>query len=157
MTNNIQKAFKTKSKLRGMADGGHVDSRILGSGMAQRAGSALQGRRAQLEAAIDAASGAPPPTAPVAADRAKKPEKKGALRAFFGLADGGKVKGKGGPTDDKVGPVMLSDGEYVLPADTVKIVGRDKLDALRLATHDFVDDRNKPKAFSLRKMADGGV
>lgn len=158
MTNNIQKAFKTKSKLRGMADGGHVDSRILGSGMAQRAGSALQGRRAQLEAAIDAASGAPPPpTAPVAADRAKEPEKKGALRSFFGLADGGKVKGKGGPTDDKVGPVMLSDGEYVLPADTVKIVGRDKLDALRLATHDFVDDRNKPKVSSLRKMADGGV
>jgi hypothetical protein len=157
MTNNIQKAFKTKSKLRGMADGGRVDSRIFGSGMAQRAGSALQGRRAQLEAAIDAASGAPPPTAPVAADRAKKPEEKSTLRSFFGLADGGKVKGKGGPTDDKVGPVMLSDGEYVLPADTVKIVGRDKLDALRLATHDFVDDRNKPKVSSLRKMADGGV
>jgi hypothetical protein len=157
MTNNIKKAFKTKSKLRCMADGGHVDPRILGSGMAQRAGSALQGRRAQLEAAIDAASGAPPPPAPVAADRAKKPEEKSTLRSFFGLADGGKVKGKGGPTDDKVGPVMLSDGEYVLPADTVKIVGRDKLDALRLATHDFVDDRNKPKVSSLRKMADGGV
>jgi hypothetical protein len=79
---------------------------------------------------------------------------KSKLRA---MVDGGKVKGKGGPTDDKVGPVMLSDGEYVLPADTVKVVGRDKLDALRLATHDFVDDRNKPKASSLRKMADGGV
>ncbi|WP_333725273.1 hypothetical protein, partial [Listeria monocytogenes] len=37
------------------------------------------------------------------------------------LADGGKVKGKGDPTDDKVGPVALSDGEYVLPADTVDI------------------------------------
>lgn len=90
MTNNIQKAFKTKSKLRGMADGG-------------------------------------------------------------------KVKGKGGPTDDKVGPVMLSDGEYVLPADTVEIVGRDKLDALRLATHDFVDEDNKPKVSGLRKMANGGT
>lgn len=31
---------------------------------------------------------------------------------------GGDVKGPGGPTEDKVGPVMLSDGEYVLPADT---------------------------------------
>lgn len=239
--NNIQKAFKTKSKLRGMADGGQVDPRVLGSGMAQRAGSALQGRRAQLDAAIDAASGAPPPrpapTVPVTAAPAKKPEEKSALRSFFGLADGGspadvdrimnsrdmsiftpqemktfnamgqaamadaaqmqdvglkagqqatdmglsaatqpqfaspaddmappeteladggKVKGKGGPTDDKVGPVALSDGEYVLPADTVEIVGRDKLDALRLATHDFVDDSNKPKVSGLRKMANGG-
>lgn len=236
--NNIQKAFKTKSKLRGMADGGQVDPRVLGSGMAQRAGSALQGRRAQLDAAIDAASGAPPPRSaptPVTAAPAKKPEEKSALRSFFGLADGGspadvdrimnsrdmsiftpqemktfngmgqaamadaaqmqdvgvqagqaalaaarpaelpavgtddmappeieladggKVKGKGGPTDDKVGPVALSDGEYVLPADTVDIVGRDKLDALRLATHDFVDDGNKPKVSGLRKMANGGT
>lgn len=225
--NNIQKAFKTKSKLRGMADGGQVDSRVLGSGMAQRAGSALQGRRAQLDAAIDAANAAPAP--------AKKPEEKSALRSFFGLADGGssadvdrimnsrdmsiftpqemktfngmgqaamadaaqmqdvgvqagqaalaaarpaelpavgtddmappeieladggKVRGKGGPTDDKVGPVALSDGEYVLPADTVDIVGRDKLDALRLATHDFVDEDNKPKVSRLRKMANGGI
>lgn len=231
--NNIQKAFKTKSKLRGMADGGQVDPRVLGSGMAQRAGSALQGRRAQLDAAIDAASGAPPPR-PAPTAPAKKPEEKSTLRSFFGLADGGspadvdrimnsrdtsiftpqemktfnamgqaamadaaqmqdvgvqagqaalaaarpaelpavgtddmappeieladggKVKGKGGPTDDKVGPVALSDGEYVLPADTVEIVGRDKLDALRLATHDFVDDSNKPKVSGLRKMANGG-
>lgn len=235
--NNIQKSFKTKSKLRGMADGGQVDSRVLGSGMAQRAGSALQGRRAQLDAAIDAASGAPPRPAPTpaAAAPAKKPEGKSALRSFFGLADGGspadvdrimnsrdmsiftpqemktfngmgqaamadaaqmqdvgvqagqaalaaarpaelpavgtddmappeieladggKVRGKGGPTDDKVGPVALSDGEYVLPADTVDIVGRDKLDALRLATHDFVDEDNKPKVSRLRKMANGGI
>ena len=199
MTSNIQKAFKTKSKLRAMADGGPVRPvpEMLGSGMVQRAGSALQGRRAQIDAAIDAASGASPPrpapTAPVtAAPAKKKPEEKSALRSFFGLADGGstsdvdwamgsrgtnrfassaddmappeleladggKVKGKGGPTDDKVGPVMLSDGEYVLPADTVEIVGRDKLDALRLATHEFVDDRNKPKVSGLRKMANGGV
>lgn len=236
--NNIQKAFKTKSKLRGMADGGQVDPRVLGSGTVQRAGSALQGRRAQLDAAIDAAERgeAPPQTPnPTTTAPAKKPEKKSALRSFFGLADGGspsdvdrimnsrdmsifspqemktfknmsqaamadaahmqdvgvqagqaalaaarpaelpavgtddmgppeieladggKVKGKGDPTDDKVGPVALSDGEYVLPADTVDIVGRDKLDALRLATHDFVDDSNKPKVSGLRKMANGGT
>lgn len=352
--NNVQKAFKTKSKLRCMADGGQVDPNILGSGMAQRAGAALQGRRAQLDAAIDAASnGDPPPQrpapTPATAAPAKKPEEKSALRSFFGLADGGqvfkntvggvptftdakaatagakaytpgqgggtfsvvgmepeqkqqmadaaaqrqaaanapttlggrldaalgklnsplatagapsstptlgsqldaaigrtqgvsspqvpatgapandvnrimnsrdmstfsprekasfssmssnanamaaqnadlglsalrtpsiptdtvlpsqlqqdyqdffgladggKVKGKGGPTDDEVGPVMLSHGEYVLPADTVDIVGRDKLDALRLATHDFVDPKNKPKTSGLRKMADGGT
>lgn len=46
----------------------------------------------------------------------------------------GPVRGPGGPTDDKV-PAMLSDGEYVLPADTVKAVGVDKLNALRDATH----------------------
>lgn len=67
------------------------------------------------------------------------------------FADGGKVSGKGGPTDDAVGPVMLSDGEYVLPADTVQAIGRDKLDALRDATHTFV----KPKS-GLRGMANGG-
>lgn len=356
--NNIQKAFKTKSKLRGMADGGQVrpTPEMLGSGMAQRAGAALQGRQAQIDAAIDAAErgespapAAPAPAAPTPAAPSKKPEEKSALRSFFGfadggqifksdvggvptftdakaasptakaytpgqgggtfsvvgmepaqkqqmadsaaarqaaasapttlggrldaalgklssplatagapsstptlgseldaaigrtkgvtspqtpatgapandvnrimnsrdmstfsprekasfnamasnansiaaqnvdlglsasrtpgiptdtvfpsqlqqdyqdffgLADGGKVKGKGGPTDDEVGPVMLSHGEYVLPADTVDIVGRDKLDALRLATHDFVDDGNKPKVSGLRKMANGGT
>lgn len=57
------------------------------------------------------------------------------------MADGGRVpprsgpvRGPGGPTDDKI-PAMLSDGEYVLPADTVKAVGVDKLNALRDATH----------------------
>lgn len=50
-------------------------------------------------------------------------------------AEGGSVEGPGGPTDDKV-PAMLSDGEYVLPADTVKAVGVDKLNALRDATHE---------------------
>ena len=39
----------------------------------------------------------------------------------------------------------------------MEIVGRDKLDALRLATHDFVDDGNKPKVSGLRKMANGGT
>jgi hypothetical protein len=77
------------------------------------------------------------------------------------LANGGKVKGKGGPTDDKVGPVALSNGEYVLPADTVKAVGRENLDKLRMATHDFVgtdgDGDDKLKDSKLRKMANGGT
>lgn len=57
----------------------------------------------------------------------------------FATSHGGAIKGPGGPTDDKVGPVMLSNKEYVLPADTVKAIGKDKLDALRHATHKFVD------------------
>ena len=67
------------------------------------------------------------------------------------LRDGGRVKGPGGPTDDKVGPVMLSDEEYVLPGDTADAIGRDKLDAIRLATHDFKDER---KESALRGRAD---
>jgi molecular chaperone GrpE (heat shock protein) len=60
---------------------------------------------------------------------------------FF--ADGGKVKrlgrvgkvnGPGGPVDDKI-PAMLSDGEYVLPADTVKAIGVKKLDKMVKQTH----------------------
>lgn len=237
---NIQKAFKAKSKLRGMADGGRVDPRMLGSGAAAQAGLALQRRGNSIDDALEGATGdagmratprpaARPAAAPATPAPAKKPEERSALRSFFGLADGGnpaaildrvggtdiftpqemgqfnamgqsaqadaaqmqdfgvqagqsamassmpaevpaddlappeveladggKVKGKGGPTDDKIGPVALSDGEYVLPADTVDIVGRDKLDALRLATHDFVDDKNKPTS-GLRKMANGGT
>lgn len=68
-------------------------------------------------------------------------KKKSELRCMAdgGEAPDGDIKGPGGPTDDKVGPVMLSDGEYVLPADTVKAIGKDKLDAIREATHKFVD------------------
>lgn len=68
------------------------------------------------------------------------------------MARGGVVKGPGGPTDDAVGPVMLSKGEYVLPADTVKHVGKQNLDNLRAKTHKFVGPRH-----GLRGMADGGV
>lgn len=52
----------------------------------------------------------------------------------LGLRAGGPVKGPGGPTDDKI-PAMLSNGEYVLPADTVQAVGKERLDALRAKTH----------------------
>ena len=58
-----------------------------------------------------------------------------AKSALRHCADGGRVSGPGGPVDDKVGPVMLSDKEYVLPADTVDAVGVEQLDALRAMTH----------------------
>ena len=47
---------------------------------------------------------------------------------------GGAVKGAGGPVDDKI-PAMLSNGEYVLPADTVKAIGLKKLDKVVKNTH----------------------
>ena len=58
----------------------------------------------------------------------------------LGLADGGRVRprgfvaGKGTGTSDSI-PARLSNGEYVLPADTVRAVGVETLDALRKSTH----------------------
>lgn len=46
----------------------------------------------------------------------------------------GKVEGAGTGISDSV-PAMLSDEEFVLPADTVKAIGLDKLNALVKATH----------------------
>lgn len=63
------------------------------------------------------------------------------LKRIQKKADGGKVhrgaggvRGPGGPVDDKI-PAMLSNGEYVLPADTVKAIGKGKLDKLVKSTH----------------------
>lgn len=56
------------------------------------------------------------------------------------FANGGRVRprgfvaGKGTGTSDSI-PARLSNGEYVLPADTVKAVGVEALDSLRAATH----------------------
>lgn len=58
-----------------------------------------------------------------------------ALRAADGAHVGsGPVRGPGGPVDDKV-PAMLSDGEYVLPADTTAKIGKKNLDKLVAETH----------------------
>lgn len=67
---------------------------------------------------------------------------------------GGPVRGPGGPTDDKV-PAMLSDGEYVLPADTVEAIGVDKLDAIKDATHEPTGKAKYRQG--LRKFGDGGL
>jgi hypothetical protein len=64
----------------------------------------------------------------------------GVIRKGLRYADGGvhegkgPVSGPGGPVDDKV-PALLSDGEYVLPADTVEKIGVKKLDQLVKKTH----------------------
>lgn len=67
---------------------------------------------------------------------------------------GGPIKGPGGPTADKV-PLWGSAGEFMLPADTTAIVGKEKLEALVDATH-------KPTNKAAEKMgqlarADGGL
>ena len=71
-------------------------------------------------------------------------------RKASSYADGGRVRPRGfvaGPgtgTSDSI-KERLSDGEYVLPADTVQAVGVDALDALKDATHTPVakPDKNR--------------
>ena len=134
--------------LLGLADGGdgifspeEIDNFNAMSGQAARQNSgALEAAEAAAQAGRDAA----------AAETQRAAE-------FRGFAHGGRVNGPGGRTDDKVGPVMLSNKEYVLPGDTADAIGRDNLDAIRLATHDFKDSK---KESALRKdvegLADGG-
>lgn len=52
-------------------------------------------------------------------------------RPIQGMAEGGEVDGPGGPKDDKV-PAMLSDGEFVMPAEAVKFFGLQKLEQMRM-------------------------
>lgn len=71
------------------------------------------------------------------------------------LADGahvgaGPVRGPGGPVDDKI-PAMLSNGEYVLPADTVQKIGKAKLDKLVKETHTPAAVQRKRKALKGKK------
>lgn len=158
------------------ADGGTVSSPLreekpwwmpslswLGTGAARNAGEAMAGRPRQIDNAVDAMSNGQAPQQPQYPQPQQQEEEEQPSRpapAGFRFADGGRVTGKGGRTDDKVGPVMLSDEEYVLPADTADAIGRDVLDQLRLHTHNFKDDR---KESALRKqsgaadhLADGG-
>lgn len=158
------------------ADGGTVGSPLreekpwwmpslswLGTGAARNAGEAMAGRPRQIDNAVDAMSNGQAPQQPQYPQPQQREEEEQPSRpapAGFRFADGGRVNGQGGRTDDRVGPVMLSDEEYVLPADTADAIGRDVLDQLRLHTHDFKDDR---KESALRKqhgaadhLADGG-
>lgn len=64
---------------------------------------------------------------------------------------GGHVRGPGSSTSDSI-PARLSDGEFVLPADTVRKVGVKKLQDLVSATHK--PSGNAPKS---GRFADGGV
>ena len=65
----------------------------------------------------------------------------GSMAIYKGLADGGDVhegpgpvRGIGGPVDDKI-PAMLSNGEYVVPADVVRAKGVEFFDKLKQKYH----------------------
>lgn len=126
--------FEQLAGRSGYADGGEVEKPV---GLAER----LKRRGRDLDSQIDEMVRQPPPP----------PKSKQDMRSQKGMKHGGEVDGPGGPTDDEI-PVMLSDGEYVLPADTVEKIGVKALDALRAATHTPVRKQRK-----LREMADGGA
>jgi hypothetical protein len=81
----------------------------------------------------------------------------GEIRRGLRLADGahvgpGPVRGPGGPVDDKI-PAMLSNGEYVIPADTAAKIGKKNLDKLVAETHTpaAVQRQRKRKALKGKK------
>lgn len=78
-----------------------------------------------------------------------------ARRRGLKFADGmhvgaGPVSGPGGPVDDKV-PAMLSDGEYVIPADTARAIGKGNLDKIVKKTHTPAAVQRKRKALKGKK------
>lgn len=74
--------------------------------------------------------------------KSQKPPKTKTKPAAVKFKKGGMVRGPGTGTSDSVKasiggkhPARLSNGEYVLSADTVRAVGKDKLDALQAKYH----------------------
>lgn len=138
--------------MRGFQPGAHLVPKYADGGLVQRALGLIGGRKKQIDEAVKVASqdtrqaSAPAPApapAPVKTTPDGKFDEKRASNdnpAGIGFANGGRVRPRGfvvGPgteTSDSI-PARLSAGEYVLPADTVKAVGVDQLDALREATH----------------------
>lgn len=68
------------------------------------------------------------------------------------MANGGHVRGPGTGTSDSI-PAKLSDGEFVLPADTVRKVGVRRLQDLVDMTHTPVNGEGKPGHFAGGGMA----
>lgn len=140
--NNIQKAFRDKAHLGlRMADGGLVDmarQTQLGQTISRRNDAMAAMERGEAPQPAPAST---PDTQPQSA--AWQPVKKsrlGVIKSLIGLREGGRVAGPGTSTSDSV-PAMLSHGEYVLPADTVRAIGVSKLNGLRAATHNAVPAR----------------
>ena len=138
--------------VQNLADGGIVHSLTGMLGMRKRTPDELRAADAKNQARNQEAATAAAGRAQAAPEPAAKAAPAKAISEYSsmvamqrrekeqGLADGGTVKprgfvvGKGTGTSDSI-PARLSNGEYVLPADTVKAVGVEALDSLRAATH----------------------
>ena len=161
--NNIQKAFKTKAQMgmrACMADGGQLSNPDPSKGPISTVNPAHaldqfkyaigMGGPSGVDMQVARAMGENPQPVAAVTDPAyqSKMESQG-LRFANG---GGLVKGPGTGTSDSV-PAMYSNGEYVLPKDTVDAVGVEKLDAIKDATHTPV---HKGLHAGKPHMADGG-
>lgn len=117
--------------------GQEFNARMAGYNAQQQAqGSAMAGIGSMIGTGIGAYTSGAFNIASLASKRADGGViRRTALRAADGAHVGsGPVSGPGGPVDDKV-PAMLSDGEYVLPADTTAKIGKKNLDKLVAETH----------------------
>lgn len=74
-------------------------------------------------------------------------------RRMMALAHGGHVRGPGTGTSDSI-PAMLSDGEFVLPADTVRKVGVKSLRDLVKSTHTPTGRPGHPAKFADGDLVD---
>lgn len=125
------------------ADGGFVQRLKQIAGLDPERNARIAEYRAQVEREKQAATQPPAPPTPQpqsaisgyngmsAAERRMKEQ---------GLKDGGHVRGPGTGTSDSI-PAMLSDGEFVMPADTVRKVGVRRLQDLVDATHQPVREK----------------
>lgn len=65
-------------------------------------------------------------------------------RQMVQMAEGGSVRGPGGPKDDKI-PAMLSDGEFVIPTDVVNALGNGNNDRGAGALHQMMTTARRGK------------
>jgi len=76
-----------------------------------------------------------------------------------GFAEGGEVDGPGGPKDDLI-PAMLSDGEYIMPAEAVKFFGIDRLNKMKQKAMEGMEhmgkESEKEPSDMMRGYANGG-
>ena len=110
-----------------MADDTPVPPRPQGAG--ERRDRALSDAE---NAALGKPTTPPPPPLPPEPKTMTLGEAFGKAKKALGFKKGGAVPGKG--SGDKV-PAMLEPGEYVLPKDTTKAVGKKNLDHLKESTH----------------------
>lgn len=143
-------------KMKCMADGGLVGTIKGMMGMRPAETVTQKYARQDAERAAKATAAAPAP-APAQQSAISDYASMGAMKrreAAAGMKHGGKVKGPGTGTSDSV-PAMLSKGEYVMPADSVRHFGVKTLEAMRKATH--TPTKMGAKKGAVRKMADGGM
>lgn len=74
---------------------------------------------------------------------------------YVDMTPGGPVRGPGTETSDSI-PAMLSDGEYVLNAGAVKMIGKRKLDDVNKKGLKFRDD-HLAKSNMVLRLAGGGL